>query len=173
MRASLTDIVGSTRRAAEQGDRRWRELLDTHDQLAGRLVDRWGGRLVKTTGDGVLATFEGPGRALGCVTALRDELAEISVQIRAGLHTGEVELRGDDVGGIAIHIAAPDHGRGGRRRDPRLPDRARPGRRLRRRPAGPWQPAAEGRGGRLASYSGWPAADREVLVAGVLDRSSP
>jgi class 3 adenylate cyclase len=76
----LTDIVGSTRRAAEQGDRRWRELLDTHDQLAGRLVDRWGGRLVKTTGDGVLATFEGPGRALGCVTALRDELAEISVQ---------------------------------------------------------------------------------------------
>jgi class 3 adenylate cyclase len=106
MRASLTDIVGSTRRAAEQGDRRWRELLDTHDQLAGRLVDRWGGRLVKTTGDGVLATFEGPGRALGCVTALRDELAEISVQIRAGLHTGEVELRGDDVGGIAIHIAA-------------------------------------------------------------------
>jgi class 3 adenylate cyclase len=102
----LTDIVGSTRRAAEQGDRRWRELLDTHDQLAGRLVDRWGGRLVKTTGDGVLATFEGPGRALGCVTALRDELAEISVQIRAGLHTGEVELRGDDVGGIAIHIAA-------------------------------------------------------------------
>jgi class 3 adenylate cyclase len=102
----FTDIVGSTRRAAEQGDRRWRELLDTHDQLAGRLVDRWGGRLVKTTGDGVLATFEGPGRALGCVTALRDELAEISVQIRAGLHTGEVELRGDDVGGIAIHIAA-------------------------------------------------------------------
>jgi class 3 adenylate cyclase len=102
----LTDIVGSTRQAAEQGDRRWRELLDTHDQLAGRLVDRWGGRLVKTTGDGVLATFEGPGRALGCAIALRDELAEISVQIRAGLHTGEVELRGDDVGGIAIHIAA-------------------------------------------------------------------
>jgi class 3 adenylate cyclase len=102
----LTDIVGSTRRAAEQGDRRWRELLDTHDQLAGRLVDRWGGRLVKTTGDGVLATFEGPGLALGCVTALRDELAEISVQIRAGLHTGEVELRGEDVGGIAIHVAA-------------------------------------------------------------------
>jgi class 3 adenylate cyclase len=102
----LTDIVGSTRQTAEQGDRRWRELLDTHDQLAGRLVDRWGGRLVKTTGDGVLATFEGPGRALGCAIALRDELAEISVQIRAGLHTGEVELRGDDVGGIAVHIAA-------------------------------------------------------------------
>jgi class 3 adenylate cyclase len=61
---------------------------------------------VKTTGDGVLATFEGPGRALGCAIALRDELAEISVQIRAGLHTGEVELRGDDVGGIAVHIAA-------------------------------------------------------------------
>jgi class 3 adenylate cyclase len=102
----FTDIVGSTRRAAELGDRRWRELLDTHDELAGRLVERWGGRLVKTTGDGILATFDGPGRAIGCAAGLREGLGEIGVQIRAGLHIGEVELRGDDVGGIAVHVAA-------------------------------------------------------------------
>jgi class 3 adenylate cyclase len=102
----FTDIVGSTERAAELGDRRWRELLQVHDDLAGRLVDRWGGRLVKTTGDGVLATFDGPGRALGCATALREELRGIDIEVRAGLHTGEVELRDGDVGGIAVHIAA-------------------------------------------------------------------
>jgi class 3 adenylate cyclase len=102
----FTDIVGSTERAAELGDRRWRALLDTHDELAGRLVERWGGRLVKSTGDGVLATFDGPGRAIGCAVALRDELADIGLQIRVGLHIGEVELRGDDVGGIAVHLAA-------------------------------------------------------------------
>jgi class 3 adenylate cyclase len=102
----FTDIVGSTERAAELGDRRWRTLLDVHDELAGRLVERWGGRLVKTTGDGVLATFDGPGRAIGCAATLRDELGEIGVQMRAGVHIGEVELRGDDVGGIAVHVAA-------------------------------------------------------------------
>jgi class 3 adenylate cyclase len=102
----FTDIVGSTRRAAELGDRRWRALLDVHDQLAGRLVGQWGGRLIKTTGDGILATFDGPGRAIGCAAMLRDELGEVGIQVRAGLHTGEVELRNDDVGGIAVHIAA-------------------------------------------------------------------
>ena len=102
----FTDIVGSTERAAELGDRRWRELLQVHDDLAGRLVDRFGGRLVKTTGDGILATFDGPGRALGCAAALREELRGIGTQIRAGVHAGEVELRDGDVGGIAVHIAA-------------------------------------------------------------------
>jgi class 3 adenylate cyclase len=102
----FTDIVGSTERAAELGDRGWRDLLDTHDELAGRLVERWGGRLVKTTGDGILAIFDGPGRAIGCAATLRDELRGIGTQIRAGLHAGEVELRGDDVGGIAVNIAA-------------------------------------------------------------------
>jgi len=102
----FTDIVESTQRAAKVGDRRWRELLDVHDELAGRLVERWGGRLVKSTGDGVLATFDGPGRAIGCAAALGEELGKIGIQIRAGLHIGEVELRGDDVGGIAVHIAA-------------------------------------------------------------------
>jgi len=102
----FTDIVGSTQRAAELGDRRWRELLNVHDELARRLVEQWGGRLVKTTGDGVLATFDGPGRGIGCAATLRDELRGIGTRIRAGLHIGEVELRGDDVGGIAVHIAA-------------------------------------------------------------------
>jgi class 3 adenylate cyclase len=102
----FTDIVGSTERAAELGDRRWRELLQVHDDLAGRLVERWGGRLVKSTGDGILATFDGPGRAVGCAASLREELRGIDMEIRVGLHSGEVELRDGDVGGIAVHIAA-------------------------------------------------------------------
>jgi pimeloyl-ACP methyl ester carboxylesterase len=102
----FTDIVASTERAAELGDRRWRELLQVHDDLGARLVEQWGGRVVKTTGDGLLATFDGPGRAIACAAALRDRLGEIDVQIRAGLHVGEVELRDGDVGGIAVHIAA-------------------------------------------------------------------
>jgi class 3 adenylate cyclase len=102
----FTDIVASTERAAELGDRRWRELLQVHDDLGTRLVEQWGGRVVKSTGDGLLATFDGPGRAIAAAVALRDQLADIDLQIRAGLHAGEVELRGDDVGGIAVHIAA-------------------------------------------------------------------
>ena len=102
----FTDIVDATGRASRLGDRRWRELLDVHDELARRLVEEFGGQLIKTTGDGILATFDGPGRAIRCAAALRDELGGIGVQIRAGLHTGEVELRDGDVGGIAVHIAA-------------------------------------------------------------------
>jgi len=102
----FTDIAASTEQAARLGDRRWRELLEVHDELARRLVEQFGGQLVKTTGDGILATFDGPGRAIRCAAALRDELAGIDLQIRAGLHTGEIELRGGDVGGIAVHIAA-------------------------------------------------------------------
>jgi class 3 adenylate cyclase len=102
----FTDIVGSTERAAALGDRRWRELLQVHDDLGRRLVEQWGGRVVKTTGDGLLATFDGPGRAIGCAVTFRDQLGDIDLQLRAGLHAGEVELGGDDVGGIAVHIAA-------------------------------------------------------------------
>jgi class 3 adenylate cyclase len=98
--------VASTERATELGDRRWRELLAVHDDLGQRLVGQWGGRVVKSTGDGLLATFDGPGRAIACAVALRDQLGDIDLQIRAGLHAGEVELRGDDVGGIAVHIGA-------------------------------------------------------------------
>ena len=109
----FTDIVGSTEQASRLGDRRWRELLEVHDELARRVVEEFQGQLIKTTGDGVLATFDGPGRGIRCAAALRDELRAIGLQIRAGLHTGElevmngdVELRDGDVGGIAVHIAA-------------------------------------------------------------------
>jgi class 3 adenylate cyclase len=102
----FTDIVGSTERAARLGDRHWRELLGVHDELAGRLVEQFHGQLIKTTGDGILATFDGPGRAIRCAAAMRDELAGIGLQIRAGLHSGEIELRNGDVGDIAVHIAA-------------------------------------------------------------------
>src|SRR5215212_8691155 len=102
----FTDIVASTERASELGDRRWRDLLEVHDDIGRRLVEQWGGRVVKSTGDGLLATFDGPGRAIACAVGLREQLGDIDLQIRAGLHTGEVEVRGDDVGGIAVHIAA-------------------------------------------------------------------
>jgi class 3 adenylate cyclase len=102
----FTDIVGSTQQASRLGDRRWREVLNLHDQLARRLLEEFHGQLIKTTGDGILATFDGPGRAIRCAAALRDELAGIGLRMRAGLHTGEVELRNGDVGGIAVHITA-------------------------------------------------------------------
>jgi class 3 adenylate cyclase len=102
----LTDIVDSTAMATRLGDHHWRELLDTHDQLAIEAVKRYGGRTIKTTGDGLLATFDGPARAIRCARSITDELAAHGVAIRAGIHTGEIDLRGDDVGGIAVHIAA-------------------------------------------------------------------
>ena len=101
----FTDIVGSTTQAADLGDSEWRKLLDSHDEVVRTLVEQHRGHLVKLTGDGVLARFDGPGRAIQCAFALRNALARIGVRIRAGLHTGEVELRGDDIGGIAVHIA--------------------------------------------------------------------
>ena len=102
----FTDIVGSTERAASLGDRGWRGVLERHDQIASEQIGDHGGRLVKSTGDGVLATFQGPGAALHCATSLRDCLASAGIPIRAGVHTGEIEVRGDDIGGIAVHIAA-------------------------------------------------------------------
>ena len=102
----FTDIVDSTRLAAEAGDRRWRELLDAHDEISAREVERFRGRRVKTTGDGMLAVFDGPARGVRCAQAVLDGLAELRVEIRAGLHVGECELRGDDVGGLAVHIGS-------------------------------------------------------------------
>ena len=102
----FTDIVDSTRRAAELGDRDWRALLDAHDAVVRSQLSRFRGREVKTTGDGFLATFDGPQRAIRCAIALRDALHPLGVEIRAGLHTGECEVRGEDVGGIAVHIGA-------------------------------------------------------------------
>ena len=102
----FTDIVSSTERAVEIGDRRWRDLLDRHDALFRRELARHGGREVKTTGDGFLALFDGPARAIRCAMAIRDELRAEGIEVRVGLHSGEVELRGDDVGGIAVNLGA-------------------------------------------------------------------
>lgn len=102
----FTDIVGSTARAAVLGDRSWRQLLDRHDATIEQTVLRYRGRLVKFTGDGILATFDGPGRALGCALTAMDVLAGEGIEIRSGVHTGEIELRGDDIGGMAVHIAS-------------------------------------------------------------------
>jgi class 3 adenylate cyclase len=102
----FTDLVDSTRHVVETGDRRWRELLDTLDEIGVRETARFRGRRVKTTGDGMLAVFDGPARAVHCAEAIRDEVTELGVQLRAGLHAGECELRGDDIGGLAVHIGA-------------------------------------------------------------------
>jgi class 3 adenylate cyclase len=102
----FTDIVGSTETAAELGDRRWRDLLERHDAIVRRQLGLHGGREVKTMGDGFLATFDGPARAIRCAEAIREELAPIGLEIRIGIHTGEIELIGADVGGMAVNIGA-------------------------------------------------------------------
>jgi len=102
----FTDIVNSTGLASEVGDQRWKELLDGHDRVARRQLDRFGGRLVKMTGDGLLATFDGPAKAVLCACAIRDGVKVLGLDTRGGVHTGEVELRGDDIGGIGVNIAA-------------------------------------------------------------------
>jgi class 3 adenylate cyclase len=109
----FTDIVNSTNRAVKIGDRRWRELLDSHDRLARQLVEQHRGRIVKSTGDGILATFDGPGRGVRCALGFGAAAGQIGLPLRAGLHTGEIEVRGDDVGGIAVHVAARVMGQSG------------------------------------------------------------
>ena len=100
----FTDIVSSTERAAALGDDAWTRTLDRHDALVAREVERHRGRRINTTGDGILATFDGPGRAVRCAQAIREEVRSLGIEVRAGLHTGEIELRGADIGGIAVHI---------------------------------------------------------------------
>jgi class 3 adenylate cyclase len=102
----FTDIVDSTRRAAELGDRDWRALLDAHDAVVRSQLVRFRGREVKASGDGFLATFDGPQRAIRCAMAIRAAVRALGIEVRAGLHTGECEIRGDDIGGIAVHIGA-------------------------------------------------------------------
>jgi pimeloyl-ACP methyl ester carboxylesterase len=111
----FTDICRSTERAAEMGDSAWRSLLERHDDLVRAEVTRHRGRAVKSTGDGVLATFDGPARAIGAARSIEESVRRLGIEIRAGLHTGECEIIGDDVGGLAVHIGA------------RVLDKARPG----------------------------------------------
>jgi class 3 adenylate cyclase len=102
----FTDIVDSTGRAADVGDRQWRNLLDRHDEAADTEVGKWHGQVVKRTGDGILARFDAPTRALLCAFGMRDALRRVGLEMRAGIHSGEVEVRKDDLGGIGVHIAA-------------------------------------------------------------------
>jgi class 3 adenylate cyclase/pimeloyl-ACP methyl ester carboxylesterase len=109
----FTDIVGSTERATELGDRRWRELLDAHHAIVRRQLERFRGREIDTTGDGFLASFDGPARAIRCAGAAIESVRELGLDIRAGVHTGECELAGDKLAGIAVHIGARVAGKAG------------------------------------------------------------
>ena len=102
----FTDIVGSTERVADLGDEKWRELLDAHNAVLRRAIGRFRGREVATAGDGFLATFDGPARGVRCALATREAVRSLGLEIRAGVHTGEIERTGDDVSGIAVHVAA-------------------------------------------------------------------
>jgi class 3 adenylate cyclase len=102
----FTDIVDSTSQAVTLGDNTWHRLLDEHDKLARRTIEQYRGRLIKMTGDGIMATFDGPGRAIRCAVAFSASTARLGIRLRAGLHTGEVELRGEDIAGIAVNTAA-------------------------------------------------------------------
>ena len=102
----FTDIVDSTATAAELGDQRWKERIREHDVIVRHELARRRGREIRTTGDGFLATFDGPARAIRCAESIRDAIRKTGLEVRAGLHTGEIELQGDDVAGIAVHIGA-------------------------------------------------------------------
>jgi class 3 adenylate cyclase len=102
----FTDIVDSTKRAAALGDRMWRAMLDRHDEIVREQLMRFRGREVKHTGDGFLATFDGPARAVRCASAIAETMQPLGLAVRGGLHTGEIDLRGADIVGIAVNIAA-------------------------------------------------------------------
>ena len=109
----FTDIVGATEKAAELGDRRWRDLLQQHHAVVRRELARFRGREVDTAGDGFLASFDGPARAVRCAAAISEGVTPLGLAIRAGLHTGEVEVMGEKLGGIAVHIGARVAGQAG------------------------------------------------------------
>ena len=102
----FTDLVGSTERASELGDRRWRELLSAHHEAVGKEIERFRGRQIDSAGDGILASFDGPARAIRCAEAIRDTLRGLGLDVRAGIHTGECEVMGDNLAGLAVHIGA-------------------------------------------------------------------
>jgi class 3 adenylate cyclase len=102
----FTDIVGSTERAAALGDRRWRDLLADHDTAVRAQVERFGGREVKQLGDGFLIRFDGPARAVRCAAAIVEAVRPLGLEVRTGVHTGECEIRGSDLAGVAVHIGA-------------------------------------------------------------------
>ena len=102
----FTDIVDSTKHLAARGDADWHHVLDHHDRMSRQLVEAHRGQIIKGTGDGILATFDGPGRAIQCACGLSERVKSLGIEIRSGLHTGEVEVREDDISGLAVHVAA-------------------------------------------------------------------
>ena len=102
----FSDIVGSTDRATALGDHKWSALLDQHDGLVEAQIKRYRGQMIKSTGDGVLATFDAPGRAVDCARAMREGARHLDLDLRVGVHTGEIELRGAEIDGLAVNIAA-------------------------------------------------------------------
>ena len=102
----FTDIVNSTKHATQLGDRRWRSVLEQHDAAVRHELSRQRGREVKVLGDGFLATFDGPARAVRCASAIANAVRPLGIEIRSGVHTGEIELKGEDIAGIAVHVAA-------------------------------------------------------------------
>ena len=102
----FTDIASSTERVAELGDERWRALLERHDEVTRAELERYGGRVIKSLGDGFLAAFEGPAKAIRCARAICAEVRPLGIELRAGVHTGECELRGEDLAGVAVHVGA-------------------------------------------------------------------
>ena len=146
----FTDIVDSTRRAAEIGDRDWHALLDAHDAVVRAQLARFRGREVNTSGDGFLAMFDGPQRAIRCAMAIRDAVQALGIEVRAGLHTGECEVRGDDIGGIAVHIGARVSALAGAERRAGVQHAARPRDRVRPRIRGPRRSPTQGRARRVA-----------------------
>ncbi len=146
----FTDIVGSTERAVELGDRRWRELLSTHDAAVRRELERFRGREVDTAGDGFLAAFDGPARAVRCALSAGDAVRQLGVEIRAGIHTGECELDGPKIRGIAVHTGRADRLARRPGRGARLADGQGSRRRLRPRVRRSRRARAQGRAGRVA-----------------------
>ncbi len=150
----FTDVVDSTKRAVELGDERWKELLTRHDAQVRRQLERFQGREVNTTGDGFLATFDGPARAIRCAVAIRDAVGALGLEVRAGVHTGEVEMRDADISGIAVHLAARVAADRRSGRGARLPHGRRPRRRLGAHVHRPRRARPEGRPRRVALVRG-------------------
>ena len=147
----FTDIVASTERAIALGDRRWRDVLDDHDRIVRATVEQFRGRLIKTTGDGALATFDGPARAVRAGQAIVEGVQRLGVEAHVGVHAGEVELRDDDIGGIGVHIGARVAALAGAVSGSRIADGRRPRRRFAARVLRRGCPRAQERAGILAA----------------------
>ena len=147
----FTDMVGSTELAASLGGERWRELLDRHDAVVRHQLERARGREIGTSGDGFVASFDGPARAIRCTVTISEAMRPLGLQVRAGLHSGECEVRGNDLGGLAVHIAARVAEAAQRGRGARLEHRQGPCRRIRDRLRRPRTAPAQGRSRRMAT----------------------